>query len=64
MRPRAVAEVAAFYGLILAAIWGGQRLGVSGQVWIGAVLLVGAAIYSNRRHGDTRERLGLSSRWF
>jgi membrane protease YdiL (CAAX protease family) len=56
-------EVAAFYGLILAAIWGGQRLGLSGQVWIGAVLLMGAAVYSNRRHGDDRERLGLAAKW-
>lgn len=63
MRLPALAEVAAFYGLILAAIWGGQRLGLSGQVWIGAVLLMGAAVYSNRRHGDGRERLGLASSW-
>lgn len=64
MRSSPLAEVAAFYGLILVAIWGGQRLGLSGQVWIGAVLLMGAAFYSNRRHGDTQERLGLSRRWF
>lgn len=62
-RRTALLEVAAFYGLILAAIWGGQRLGLSGQVWIGAVLLMGAAIFSNRRHGDSRERLGLSPGW-
>lgn len=59
----ALIEVAAFYGLILVAIWGGQRWGLSGQVWIGAVLLMGAAVYSNRRHGDSQERLGLSVRW-
>lgn len=62
-RRTALLEVAAFYGMILAAIWGGQRLGLSGQVWIGAVLLMGAAIFSNRRHGDNRERLGLSPGW-
>lgn len=63
MKKSPLLEVAAFYGLIFAAIWGGQRLGLSGQVWIGALLLMGAAVYSTRRHGDGPENLGLSKKW-
>lgn len=35
-------------------------MGLRGQVWIGALLLWGAAALSARWHGDSRERLGFS----
>ncbi len=59
MRWKPLVEVLGFYGLVLAAIWGGQSLNLHGQVWIGAVLLLGATVVSSRKHGDGRERLGL-----
>jgi hypothetical protein len=62
MKIKPLAEVLGFYGATLLAIWGGQRLGLRGQVWVGAVLLWGAAALSARFHGDSRERLGLSKK--
>ncbi len=60
MRLRPLAEVVGFYGLVILAIWTGQSLGLKGQVWIGAVLLMVAAGVSAKWNGDSQERLGLS----
>jgi hypothetical protein len=59
MRWKPLSEVVGFYGLVLLSIWVGQSLGLRGQVWIGAVLLLGATVVSSRKHGDGRDRLGL-----
>lgn len=59
MRINSLAEAVGFYLFVAAAIWGGQTLGLKGQVWIGAVLLMTFAGLSSRRHGDDLARLGL-----
>jgi membrane protease YdiL (CAAX protease family) len=56
-------EVLGFYGTAFIAIWGGQRLPWRPPVLLAGVLIVGICVLSNRRHGDTRERLGLDPRW-
>lgn len=59
----ALAEVLGFYTLIFVSIWMGQRWGLKGQVWIGALILIAGAVFSNFRHGDTLEKMGLAQCW-
>ncbi len=66
MSPRgaALAELGIFYGLVLAVIWLGQVLSVRPPSALAALLVLGFCLWSNRRHKDGLERIGLSPAWF
>jgi hypothetical protein len=58
-----LAEVAAFNGLIYLVIWLGQKLPWRPPVLVAGLAMISLCVLSNRRHGDSREKIGLDPRW-
>ena len=63
-RLSALAEVIGFYAFILAAIWLGQKLPFRPPLLAAGVAIIGVCLLSNRKHGDSRERIGLDPAFF
>ena len=67
-RPRSIsasvslAEVALFYAFVLSVIWFGGRFRPT--VLLAALIVIALCVLSNRWHGDTLERVGLSWKGF
>jgi hypothetical protein len=56
-------EVAAFYGIVFSTIWLGQEVPFRPPLLVAGLLLVGVCFFSNRKHGDSREKIGLDPHW-
>src|ERR1044071_1848470 len=61
--PTSVLELSVFYVLVFAVIWAGQLLAFRPPAALAAALILGACLSSNRRHGDSLEKIGLSPAW-